>query len=77
MSDIITLYTNAPRSYDYPQNVEAGIVRGCRVIECPKQTVDYQIGRYQSGLYWATEDIEMAAYLRERWPCEAAEGGDA
>ena len=64
----VALFTNAPPSYDYPQNVEAFVMPGCRVLDCPEATVDYQIGRNQSGLYWATPDIEKAAELRTSFP---------
>lgn len=73
---VVTLFTNAPPSYDYPQNVDAGDVRGARVLDCPKQTVEYQIGRNRSGLYWATTDIEKAAELRTSFPYEPPRSPD-
>ena len=62
------LYTNAPPSYDYPQNIEAGPVPGCRVLDCPVRTIEFQIGRNMSGLFWATTEIEKAAELRRSFP---------
>ena len=66
--DVVALYTNAPPRYDYGHNLEAGRIEGCRVLDCPVGTVDFQIGRNQSGLYWATTDIEKAAELRTSFP---------
>lgn len=72
---MIALYTNAPPSYDYPQNVDVGGVDGCRVLDCPNETVEYQIGRNRSGLYWATTDIKEAASLRRSHPYRSEEVG--
>lgn len=76
MSDrnkLVTLFTNAPASYDWcPQAVEAGVVNGCRVIDVPEYLVEDQILRNRSGLYWATTNIEQAAYLRSNFPMEAS-----
>lgn len=66
---MVTLFTNAPPAYDYPTTVSAGTIVGCRVLDCPDNVAaTYQIHRNESGLFWATSDIEVAAEMRSRFP---------
>jgi|TARA_R110000751_G_scaffold126351_3_gene228188 hypothetical protein len=73
---VTTLFTNAPESYDYPYIVKAGVVDGCRVLDCPTKNVEHQTGRNSSGLYWTTSDIEKAAYLRRWYPYKEEENSE-
>jgi hypothetical protein len=71
--DTITLITNAPASYDYPQNREASVENGARFLTCPVLTLHFQIRRNHSGLYWATTDRDQAVRLRRSFPYVPAE----
>ena len=55
-SDIYKLLrTRAPRDYDYAYCVEVGTMQGEfgeeRLVAVPKDRVDYQSGRYSSGMF--------------------------
>lgn len=49
------LRTRAPQAYDYGYVIEVGTVQGEReperLVAMPKERVEYQSGRYSSGLY--------------------------
>jgi hypothetical protein len=51
------LRTRAPQSYDYGYVIEIGVMPGQterdteRLIAMPKESVEYQSGRYSSGMY--------------------------
>lgn len=49
------LRTRAPKSYDYSYVVEVGTMEGEfgteRLVAIPRTSVDYQSGRYASGMY--------------------------
>jgi hypothetical protein len=64
------IVTGAPSSYDYPYVVEVGEVETkggpARIVYVPDEYTDYQIGRYQSGMYFAAKHgTEAAKYAME------------
>ena len=55
-SDVYRLLrTRAPRSYDYAYVIEVGVMQGEfgeeRLVAMPEDRVEYQSGRYSSGLF--------------------------
>lgn len=66
----VRVQTNAPKAYDYDYTAEVESIqqtRGgrafeSRIVEIPEEAADYQIARYQSGLYFAEvvgEDFKL------------------
>ena len=54
-ADYKLLRTRAPQSYDYGYVVQVGTMAGEfgeeRIVAMPKKSVEYQSGRYSSGMY--------------------------
>jgi hypothetical protein len=62
------VYTNAPEAYDYGYTTQGSEKlnidwrgRTLRCVMIPTSHVDYQIGRYQSGLYVAFRGVSVPA----------------
>jgi hypothetical protein len=67
METMQTIYTTAPIDYDYNYVKVVGPIvahtkgaspKPVRKVEIPASRVDYQVGRYQSGLHLAVDQDE-------------------
>lgn len=53
-SEFSMVRTNAPEAYDYGYVISVGTTDGSRLLAIPSSRVEYQRGRYSSGLYAST-----------------------
>jgi hypothetical protein len=81
---MVLYYTDAPVDYDYPYTTEiescvgmtnCGFSKPVRLVNLDEDRKDFQIGRYQSGLYFVCDQKTWAAEKRDmilRDPLELA-----
>lgn len=67
-TDMVTIYTDAPSAYDYGYVVPVctpnnSTIKGLRIVSIPRASVDYQVGRYRSGMHIACTSEEFARYF--------------